>query len=314
VPVKASRDLVGIAAAVTSAFLGGTAAVATRFLVGEWDPLIVALIRYGIAACCLVLAARPARIFRISRAELPVVLGLGTLMFTVFPLLFSFGLAYTTAARGALALSAMPVLTMLLARLTLGEPLTPQRMAGVVLAMTGVAWALVGSASPVGGTWLGDLIMLGTAGIGSIYAVLCRRLLRSDPLLFTARAATLGTLLLASLMVATGGLARLPRLDATGWVVALYLGVLGGALSFWLWNVGLERTSATNVGVAVTVNPVSAMLFGALLLGEPLTPSLGLGLLLVVSGIVLTAMAGRPAAKVAPDAASPSRRCDKVES
>jgi drug/metabolite transporter (DMT)-like permease len=275
--------------------------VATRFLVGGIDPLAVAVLRYGIAALCLLLIAGPRRSLRWHRADLPWVLGLGALMFTLFPLLFCYGLAHTTAARGTLALSSMPVLTMLLARATLGERLTGRRVLGVVLAVAGVAWALAGQpAEGIGpGTGLGDAIMLGTAVVGSVYAVLCRRALAGrDPLVFTAQAGLAGAALLFLLALAGGALGELPRLDGRGWLAALYLGLFGGALSFWLWNLGLGRTSATNVAVAVTVNPVSAMLFGSLLLAEPLTADLLGGLVLVAAGILLTAVpAGGPAAE-----------------
>jgi drug/metabolite transporter (DMT)-like permease len=69
--VVRSTDLSGIAAAVGSAFLGGTAAVATRFLVREVDPMMVALMRYGLAAICLTLIAGPRRSLRWRRADLP---------------------------------------------------------------------------------------------------------------------------------------------------------------------------------------------------------------------------------------------------
>ena len=275
--------------------------MATRFLVGGVDPLAVALLRYGIAALCLVAIAGPRRSVRWHRTDLPWVLGLGALMFTLFPLLFCYGLAYTTAARGTLALSTMPVLTMLLARMTLGEPLTARRILGVLLAVAGVAWALTGQPGGLAGpgTGLGDAIMLGTAVVGSVYAVLCRRaLVGRDPLVFTAQAALVGAALLVFLALAAGAFGQLPRLDGRGWLAALYLGLFGGALSFWLWNLGLGRTSATNVAVAVTVNPVSAMLFGSLLLAEPLTANLLGGLALVAAGILLTAApaAGPPRA------------------
>jgi drug/metabolite transporter (DMT)-like permease len=289
--VVRSTDLSGIAAAVGSAFFGGTAAVATRFLVREVDPMMVALMRYDLAAICLTLIAGPRRSLRWRRADLPWVLGLGTLMFTVFPLLFSYGLAYTTAARGTLALSTMPILTMLLARLTIGERLTPRRMLAITLAMAGVAWALAGKEAGFGsGTLLGDVIMLGSAAVGSVYAILCRQALRGrDALVFTAQSALVGATLLLVLAGASGLLTELPRLSTPGWLTALYVGLIGGALSFLLWNVGLGRTSATNVAVAVTVNPVAAMLLGSLLLAEPLTANLLVGLVLVAAGIVLTA-------------------------
>jgi drug/metabolite transporter (DMT)-like permease len=185
----------------------------------------------------------------------------------------------------------MPILTMLLARLVLGELLTPRRMLAVALAMAGVAWALIGKEAGLGsGTLLGDAIMLGAAVVGSIYAVLCRRALSGrDPLVFTAQSALIGAGLLFLLAGVGGTMAEPPGLSAYGWLAAFYLGLVGGALSLWLWNLGLSRASATNVAVAVTVNPVAAMLFGSLLLGEPLTANLLVGLFLVIAGIVLIA-------------------------
>jgi drug/metabolite transporter (DMT)-like permease len=134
------------------------------------------------------------------------------------------------------------------------------------------------------------VIMLGSAAVGSVYAILCRQALRGrDALVFTAQSALVGATLLLVLAGASGLLTELPRLSTPGWLTALYVGLIGGALSFLLWNVGLGRTSATNVAVAVTVNPVAAMLLGFLLLAEPLTANLLVGLVLVAAGIVLTA-------------------------
>src|SRR5262249_58654814 len=70
-----------------------------------------------------------------------------------------------------------------------------------------------------------------------------------------------------------------------GQIVAVgYLGVVCAALVFWLWSVGLEHTTPTRVAVTVTLNPVSAMALGALMLGETVTPALLAGLAAGVRG------------------------------
>jgi len=79
----------------------------------------------------------------------------------------------------------------------------------------------------------------------------------------------------------------LPKLDASGWMAILYIGIAGGALSFFLYAWALGRTSPTNMMILLPLNPISALVAGSLLLGEALTLSLFAGLTLVVIGIVL---------------------------
>jgi drug/metabolite transporter (DMT)-like permease len=66
-----------------------------------------------------------------------------------------------------------------------------------------------------------------------------------------------------------------------------FLGIVGGAITFLLWSVGLARATPTRVAVTVALNPVSAMLAGAAWLGEPVGPALLGGLGAVVVGILV---------------------------
>jgi threonine/homoserine efflux transporter RhtA len=58
-----------------------------------------------------------------------------------------------------------------------------------------------------------------------------------------------------------------------------------GSLIFFLWAYALGRAAPTLVAVSITVNPVTASLFGILLLGETVSLSLMVGLLVVLAGI-----------------------------
>ena len=58
--------------------------------------------------------------------------------FAVFFVLYNIALGYTTAARGALALSTLPLWTMVVAALLGAEPLTRRKTLGVLIAVGGV--------------------------------------------------------------------------------------------------------------------------------------------------------------------------------
>ena len=61
--------------------------------------------------------------------------------------------------------------------------------------------------------------------------------------------------------------------------------VAGGALAFILWVLALERATPTRVATTMTVNPVAAALLATVLVGEPITLELVLGVIAVLAGI-----------------------------
>jgi len=67
------------------------------------------------------------------------------------------------------------------------------------------------------------------------------------------------------------------------WPLFAALGVLGAGLSFFLYIVGLDRTTPTVAAVVAMIEPVTASLFGVVVLGESLQSLqiVGMGLILV---------------------------------
>ena len=115
------------------------------------------------------------------RRGTPVIL-LGTLLFAGFPALFNQALAWTTAARGALALATMPLLHPApRGDPDAAEPLSGRKLAGVLLALGGVSLALGMPGAAPSGAWRGDLVMLATAACGAVYNVTSQPLLPALP-------------------------------------------------------------------------------------------------------------------------------------
>ena len=96
-------ERMGVLIAITSSALGGTAGAVTRFVVGGIDPVTIAAFRFGIGVVVLLPIALMLR-SALPRGRDWVGVGLlGIMFFAVFFVFYNTALAYTTAARGALA-------------------------------------------------------------------------------------------------------------------------------------------------------------------------------------------------------------------
>src|SRR5215831_7446363 len=169
----------GVLIAIVSSALGGTAAAVTRYLVGDADPLTLAILRWSIGFVCVLPVALLLRTQWPARRDWPGVAILGICFFGLFFILYNVAVAYTTAARASLALSTLPLQTMLVGALLGAEPLTVRKSAGVGIAMLGVfaAFASGLSAAPPG-AWRGELIMVGAVLCMAFYNVLSRPLMQ----------------------------------------------------------------------------------------------------------------------------------------
>jgi drug/metabolite transporter (DMT)-like permease len=217
------------------------------------------------------------------------------LYFALFPVLFNASLIFTTAARGALALSTLPLLTMVVGAALGSEALTARKSLGVVIATIGVAIALLSSltAAPPG-AWRGDLLMVGAALCMALYSIRSKPLIaRSGPIAFTTMSMGVGAVVLVLISCWRGSFAPVEAFGMPQWLAATYLGAFGAALTFYLWAFALVRTTPTRVAISVTVNPVTASLVGAALLQEPLRWNLAGGIVTVFVGIRIATTSGR---------------------
>jgi drug/metabolite transporter (DMT)-like permease len=281
----------GIAAGVISSALGGMAAAVTRFVIGATDPVTVAVFRFGLGFLILLPVALALRSRWPRGRDWIGVAALGAMFYGVFFVVYAEALVYTTAARGSLAVSTLPVLTMIVAALMGREALTGRKTLGVFVAMGGVAIALAaGLAEAPPQAWRGDLIMTGGMLSMALYNVLSRPLMaRSSPLGYATAGMAFGSALNALVAWQAGGFQAVRAFEASQWAAALYLGAFAGALGFFLWVFALERASPTRVANTITVSPIAAALLGAVLLGEPIGASLLVGVAAVALGICIAA-------------------------
>ena len=282
----------GVLIGIVSSCLGGTAAAVTRYLVGNADPITLAILRWGIGFLVLLPVALMLRAKWPQRSDLPAVAGLGLCFFGMFFVLYNIAVGYTTAARASLALSTLPLQTMVVGALLGIEPLTLRKSFGVGIAVFGVLAALAsGLAAAPAGAWRGELIMTVAVLCMAFYNVWSRPFIkRSSALGFLTVGMGAGAAALILVGVLTDRVDVLGSFETPQWIAGIYLGVGGGALAFILWVLALERATPTRVANTMTVNPIAAGLLAAVLVNEPITLNLVVGLIAVFAGIWIATM------------------------
>jgi drug/metabolite transporter (DMT)-like permease len=90
-------EWIGVAIALASSCLGGTAAAITRYLVGDADPVTLAILRWGIGFACLLPLALLLRVRWPPRSDWPAVAALGLCFFGLFFVLYNIAIGFTTA-------------------------------------------------------------------------------------------------------------------------------------------------------------------------------------------------------------------------
>lgn len=267
----------------------GAATVASRFVIGETDPVMLGVMRYAIGVACLAPFVVRAGWPRFAGRDLAPMAVLGIVQFAVLIVLFNIALLHSPAARVALVFSAFPLLTMLFAAALGREALTLAKATGVVLTIAGVGLAL-GEKSFGGATsqvWIGDAAAFGAAICGALCSVLYRPYLTRYPALAVSAFAMLASVAALALLAAISGSLLAPsRLSAAGLAAVVFIGISsGGGFFALLW--AYARTSPTRVAIFQPLAPVTAAVLGWLFLSETVSSTFLYGLTLVAAGIAV---------------------------
>jgi drug/metabolite transporter (DMT)-like permease len=296
-------------AAAASAVLAGAALPAMRLGLLEAAPTHLALLRYAIAAECLLVVLTCAPALRRPPTQ-PRGDWLGAALvdfgqFGVLMALLAFGLRYTSATRAGLLFACFPLLVLLLS--TPAWTRQPGRgfLAGVGLCAAGVLLALADGSyvRSVRHAWLGEASVFICVALGALCAMLYRPYLSRHATLPVAAGAMAASVLLLILLAGAGWTEGL-RLSSRGWVIALYLGVSCAAAQL-LWQYALAHAPVARLMPLLACAPLASAFLGAYALRERQSLWLLAGLACVVAGLVL---ALRAAPAVTADAVLPAGR------
>ena len=230
---------------------------------------------------------------RLTRAALGPGLMIGAVFAAEFLFLF-LALDLTTVGRASVLMYSMPLWFALMAHFGLGDRITPMKAAGLVLAFVGTAWAILGGAKGGQGSLLGDLCALGAALGWAATAYIARRpVMRAEGpemQLFWMVLVSAPILLIAAPLF--GPLIRDLQPLHLGLLLFQASVIVAGVFISWLWLMSVYP-SAT-VAAFSFLTPVLAILLGAAVFDEPLSPAiLGPGALVAAGIVLINRSAGR---------------------
>lgn len=257
----------------------------------ELSPWALACWRVGAGALLIsaLALALHGRAFWPARADLPRLVLCSVLGVAANQVLFLAGLERSSATHAGLVMCLIPAFTFLVAVLLRQERMQVRRALGVATALVAaLGWYLWEEPVEVGRHVAGDLLMVANTLCYAFYLVLSRPLVRRMPPLVVL-AWMYGVSALA-LPLALPFVELLPAgLSHRALASLAYVIVFPTFLAYLLNLYALARVRASTTAVYVYIQPLIAATSGALLLGERITPVLGLAAAGIFVGIWLVA-------------------------
>lgn len=267
--------------------------------VKELPPLIIVALRVSLAALALQI------VLRVMGLSLPrerqawaTFFGMGILNNVIPFSLIVWGQSHIASGLASILNATTPLFTLIVAHyLTSDEKLTGAKLGGVLVGFIGVA-VMIGSAAltSFNTNVLAQLAVLGAALSYGFSGVFGRRFktLGIQPVVAATGQVTASSCMLlpVSLLVDRPWTLAMPSTATILSLIALAL--VSTAFAYLIFFRLLARAGATNVGLVTFLIPVSAILFGVLLLGETLEWRHMAGMALISAGLML--IDGRPAA------------------
>ncbi len=277
-------------------------------------PFFMAAIRFGIAGLVLLawMRLRGGTEFEVpTRREIRDSIVVGGMLLGGGMGLVAFGEQTIPSGLAAVLIAMLPVWVALIGRVFLGERLPRLAVVGIVVGFVGVA-VLVG---PTIGGEAGSLEPFGLAALilspiswaaGSLFASHRARLPR-QPLVATGLQMTAGAVILIGIGVLTGEPARFhpDAIQGDSLAALAYLTVVGSLFAFPVYGWLLRKAPLPLIATYAYVNPVVAVLLGAVILRESIEPrTLVAGAVIVGAVVLIVTARGRmraPELQIPPD-------------
>jgi drug/metabolite transporter (DMT)-like permease len=305
-------------ALLTLYFVWGSTYLGIAIAVQTLPPFVMASVRFFTAGLILLIwsVAREGRAFEApTRREWRDSAIVGALLLGGGMGMVAFGEQTVPSGITALLVAMMPVWVAVLGRIFFGERLPRLAVGGIVVGFGGIA--ILAGPSAFGGAGALDPLGLGAILLspiawasGSLFAS-HRASLPRRPLVATGVQMVAGGLVLGAMGVVSGeaGHFDITAVSRDSFVALLYLTVIGSILAFTAYGWLLRVAPLPLVTTYAYVNPIVAVILGAIVLGEPIEPrTVVAGSVIVFAVALIVTARGRMQRPRAEAVAEPSVR------
>jgi drug/metabolite transporter (DMT)-like permease len=265
--------------------------VVAKIALRSFPALLIGPLRAATAAVLLLpvfFFLRPDPAERWSKREIIELALLGVFGITLNQVFFVVGMNNTSVAHAALVIATTPLQVLLLAAMRGQEKVTVRKLAGLGVAIAGIAVLNLGKEAR-GASFTGDFFVFLASFCFSLYTVFGKEVTRRHNIVtVNAFGYLAGALAGAPLLVQQSWGFDFSAVAASGWWALAYMAILSSILCYMIFYYALNHLTATRLAAFSYVQPVIASLAGLLILREPITLPLAAGGLLVLSGVWVT--------------------------
>ena len=268
--------------------LFGANAVAMKISLAGLGAFTTAGLRFSVAALTITLwAVLTGKPLVLKKGKVRPLIILGFVFFVQLSL-FYLGMVRTMASHGTLIANVLPFVVMILAHVFIpGDRITLRKFSGLVVGFTGVMVLFADSSSYSSDIAVGDFCVLAAVLIWGGNAVYTKKIISGYHPIQVA----LYPMVVSSPLFFLCGLCwDEPMVSFVNFEVVLgllYQTFVTASFGMVAWVTLIRKYGATSLHAFVYIMPLSGVLLGVTMLGEPVTKNLVVSAVLVVAGLII---------------------------
>lgn len=279
---------------IALSIIWGGAFVNTRLALADFPPLTIAGLRIALAAAAVW------ALMRVMGQRLPTnprvwafAAAMGVFSNALPFSLLAWAQQHVASGFAGITMATVPLFTLLLAvRFVPGEVLTPARLVGVALGLTGVV-LLIGpqallTRSGADHEMLARIACVATTLAYAIGSITTRRCPPTPLVSLSAASLIMATLVMIPLVLAVDGVPDVGGARASSLAGLIYLGLMPTALATVLMVAVIQQAGPTFLTMSNYQVPIWSVIFGALIFGERLPASFFIALGLILAGLAVS--------------------------
>ncbi|MGC8565222.1 MAG: DMT family transporter [Thermoplasmata archaeon] len=272
-----------------TSFIWGIGYTAIKICMNVFDPLSLGLARF-IFASILFIPVLVKYWKKIEKNDLLVIILMTLIGLTIYQFFYNAGASDISAGLASILISTEPIFIYLISIVVFKERLSILKISGILISFFGIVFIFYSGSGEI--TKIIAIIFILIASVlWSLYTIISKFILyKYDPYLIISIVTIFGAISLMPILPTMS--TEIIKMNTIETFSLIFLVIFATFLAPIFNFKGLKLLSATNAGVFYYLQPVFTVLSAYFLINEPLTLTIIIGGILVISGVVLVSYKG----------------------
>ncbi|MDP4152522.1 MAG: DMT family transporter [Bacillota bacterium] len=285
--------------------------IALKLVTNEFNPIQITFLRFFIASLILMpLAVKglKKRNVRLNRSDIAYFALTGFICIVVSMILYQMAILYAHASVVAVLFSCNPIFVILFAYLMLHEKIYKHTIVSLIVNIAGII--VIMNPLHMSGTITGIVLTILSAITFALYSVMGRKLsekyggialtcfsflfgsLEMLLLIFVSKVGAVSGFLTQAGLKAFADVPILQGITLHSLLSLVYVSLFATGLGYAFYFLAMEETSASTTSLVFFIKPALAPIMALVILGEPITLNMAIGIILIITGSLISFIPG----------------------